>query len=61
MLHAKFKDHRIFGSGEDFKGFNHKWACGHLGHVTLTIYTNFGSPSQGGLYIRFGFDRPNGF
>ena len=27
MLHAKFKDHRTFGSGEeDFKGFYHIWA-----------------------------------
>ena len=27
MLHAKFQDHRIAGSGEeDFKGFYHIWA-----------------------------------
>ena len=27
MLHAKFQDHRISGSGEeDFKGFYHIWA-----------------------------------
>ena len=33
MLHAKFQDHRISGSGEeDFKGFYHIWACG-LDHL----------------------------
>ena len=27
MLHAKFQDHRTYGSGEeDFKGFYHIWA-----------------------------------
>ena len=49
MLHAKFKDHRTFGSGEGFsKVLIINGPGGHLGHVTLTIYTNFGSPSQGG-------------
>ena len=34
---------------------------GHLGHVTWTIYTNFGSPFQRRLHINFGFDWPSGF
>ena len=34
---------------------------GHLGHVTLTIYTNFGSPFPRRLHIEFGFDWPSGF
>ena len=49
MLHAKSQDQRTSGSGEeDFKGFLTIYGCGgHLGHVTLMIYTNFGSPSHG--------------
>ena len=63
MLHAKFQNHRPSGSGEeDFKGvfaiYSHG---GHLGHVTLTIYTNFHSPFLRILNKTFGFDRPNGF
>ena len=61
MLHAKFKDHRTFDSREDFKVLTINGPGSHLGHVTLTIYTNFGSPSQGGSNIKFGFDRTNGF
>ena len=34
---------------------------GHLGHVTRTIYTNFGSPFPRRLHIKFGFDWPSGF
>ena len=26
MLHAKFQDPRLLGSGEDFKGLYHIWA-----------------------------------
>ena len=37
MLHAKFQNHRPFGSGEDFKVFAIYSYGGHLGHVTLTI------------------------
>ena len=32
----------------------------HLGHVTLTIYTNFYSIFLRMLHIKFGFDRPSG-
>ena len=38
MLHAKFQDNRVFGSGEDFDGFEHKqmwqpsWSC-DLNHL----------------------------
>ena len=34
---------------------------GHLGHVTLTIYTNFHSLFLKMLHIKFGFDWPSGF
>ena len=33
----------------------------HLGHVTLTIYTNFLSPFPRMLHMKFGFDWPSGF
>ena len=40
MLHAKFKDNRTFGSGEeDFQMFFTIYGHGsYLGHVTSTIY-----------------------
>ena len=34
---------------------------GDLGHVTLTICTEFGSPFPRRLSIKFGFDWPSGF
>ena len=45
-LHAKFQDHRLFGSVEEvflkvFAIYSHG---GHLSHVTFTIFTNFNSP-----------------
>ena len=62
MLHTKFQDHRTSGSGEDFlKVFTIYGHGGHLGHVTRTIYTNFGSPFPRRLHIKFGFDWPSGF
>ena len=63
MLHAKFKNQRPSGSGEI--GFVKVFAIyshgGHLGHVTLTIYTNFRSPFLRMLHMKFGFDWPSGF
>ena len=63
MLHAKFQDHRTFGSGEEdfFKVFTIYGHGGHLGHVTWTIYTNFCSPFPRRLHIKFGCDWPSGF
>ena len=60
ILHAKFQDHRPLGSGEE-KVFTIYRHCGHLGHVTWTIYTNFGSPFTRRLHIIFGFDWLSGF
>ena len=49
MLHAKFQDHRTtVPEKKTFKGFTIYGRGGRLGHVTWNIYTNFGSPSQGG-------------
>ena len=46
LLHAKFQDHRTYGSGgQDFlKVFTIHGHGDHLGNVTLTIYTYFRSP-----------------
>ena len=63
MLHTKFRGNRPAGSGEEdfFKVFTIYGHGGHLGHVTRSIYTNFGSPFQRRLHIKFGFDWPSGF
>ena len=42
MLRTKFRGNRPVGSGEDdFKGFYHIWALGHLGHVTSILSSDF--------------------
>ena len=61
MLHAKFQDHRTSGSGKDFKSFTIYRRGGHLGDVTWTIYTNFGSPFPRRFHIKFGLDWQSGF
>ena len=63
MLHAKFQNHRPFGSGEEdflkvFAIYSHD---SHLGHVTLTIYISFHCPFLIILHIKFGFYWPSGF
>ena len=63
MLHTKPQGHWPFGSGEeDFWRVFTIYGCGgHLGHVTQTPRTNFCSPIPLRLYMKFNFDRPNGF
>ena len=63
MLHTKFRGNGPAGSGEEdlFKVFTIYGHGGHLGHVTLTIYTNFCSPFPRRLHKKFGFDWPSGF
>ena len=63
MLHAKLQNHRPSGSGEEYflKVFAIYSHGGHLGHVILTIYTNFHCPFLTMLHIKFGFDWPSGF
>ena len=60
MLHTKFQNHRLSGSEEEdvFAIYSHG---GHLGHVTLTFYTNFHSLFLRMLHKKFGFDWPSGF
>ena len=63
ILHAKFQNHRPFGSGEDdfLKDFAIYSHGSHLGHVTMTIYIIFYYPFTTILHIKFGFDWPSGF
>ena len=65
MRHTNFRGNQPTGSREDFLGdFILYWRggyLGHLGHVTWTIYTNFGSPFPRRLHMKFGFDWPSGF
>ena len=63
MLHAKIQNHRPFGSEEEdsFKVFAIYSHGGHLGHVTITIYTNFHSLFLRMHHIKFGFNWPSGF
>ena len=57
MLHTKFQNHRPSGSEEeDLKVFASYSHGGHLGHVTLTIYTNVHSLFLRMLHIKSGFD-----
>ena len=42
------------------KGFAIYSPGGHLGHVTLTIYTNFGSTCIRMLHMKFGLNWPSG-
>ena len=63
MLHAKFQNHRLIGSGEkDFLNvfgiYSHD---SHLGQVTLTIYIHFHSHFLTMLLKKFGFDWPSSF
>ena len=53
MLHAKFQDHRNFGSREEkfSRLFSHIYERGRgstLGHMIWTIYTFFVPTSKGG-------------
>ena len=63
MLHTKPQGHWPIGSGgEDFwRVFTIYGRGGHIGHVTQTPRTNFGSPLPLRLHMKFGFVRTSGF
>ena len=63
MLHAKFKNYRTSGSGEEdfLKAFTIYGHGSHLGHVTCTIYINFLSHCPRRLHMKFGIDWPSCF
>ena len=61
MLHTKPQGHWPFGSVEEnfWRVFTIYERCGHLGHVTQTLRTNFRSPTLLRLHMKFGFDWPS--
>ena len=59
MLHVKIIGLPVLAK-TILKVFYIYWRGGHLGQVTLTIYTNFGSPIPRRLHIKFGFEWPSG-
>ena len=63
MLHAKIRENRPAGSGEEYFGrvFTIYRRGGHIGHVTRTPSINFRSPYPMRLHIKFDFDWPSGF
>ena len=62
MLHTKFVEIGPPVPEERFLKVFTIYGCGgHLGHVTWTIYTKFGSSFPRRLNIKFGFDWPSGF
>ena len=61
MLHAKFQDHRISGSGEDFKGFYHIWVWRPSWSYDLDHLYKLLFPSPKRLHIKFGFNWSSGF
>ena len=60
MLHNKFRDNRLNGSGEDFEGFL-TYNGGHLGHVTSIMLLNFNFLVHKSLHTKFGSKWPTGF
>ena len=62
MLHTKFRENRLAGSGEDFyRVFTIYGHGSHLGHVTHMLQIKFRTPFPRRLHLKFGFDRPSGF
>ena len=58
MLHAKFQNHRLSGSGEEvfLKVFAIYSQGGHLRYVNLAIYINVHSLFLRMPHMKFGFD-----
>ena len=63
MQHAKYQEHRTFGSEEELflNVFTIYGYGGHLGHVTKTIFQNICALFSRRLHIKFGFDWLSGF
>ena len=63
MLHTKFHENRLAGSGEEdfLRVFTIYGRGGHLGHVTQMPRSKNRSPYPRRLHIKFSFDRSSGF
>ena len=62
MLHTKFRENRLAGSGEEdfLRVFTLYGRGSHLYHVTHMPRTNFRFPYQRRLQIKFGLDWASG-
>ena len=60
MPSFKITDLLVLGKKTFFNVFAIYSHGGHLGDVTMTIYTNFHCPFLTMLHIKFGFDWPRG-
>ena len=63
MLHTKFRGNRPAGSGEkDFwRVFTMYGHCGHLGHVTSIMSSDFHFLVLESFHTKFGSDRHSSF
>ena len=62
MLHAKFRDHRTSGSGEeDFEGVLHIWAWRASWSFYLDHLYKLSFPLPRRIHKKFCFDWPCGF
>ena len=63
MLHTKFRENRLAGSGKRrfLKGFTINERGGHLGHVTSIILTNLHFLVPESFHTKFGSEWPSSF
>ena len=62
MLHTKFRGNRPASSGEDFlRVFTIYGHCGHLGHVTSIMSSDFHSLVPESFHTKFGSDQHSSF
>ena len=62
MLHTKFRGNRPAGSGEVFlRVFTIYGHCGHLGHVTGTMSSDFHFLVHESFHTKFGSDLHSSF
>ena len=61
MLYTNLRRNLPAGSGEDFEGFYHIWAGGHLGHVTSIVSSDFHFLIPENFHKKFGPDWHSSF
>ena len=62
MLHTKFRGNRPAFRRRFLKGLYHIWECGHLGHVTRIMSSDFHFLVPESFHTtKFGLDRHSSF
>ena len=62
MLHTKFRGDQHAGSGEDLRRvFTIYGRCGHLGHVTSIMSSDFQLLVPESFHTKFSFDQNSSF